>query len=349
MARSEGEGGLKKIPVRRRREIGGARREWVDIRPLDPAAAHPTLVTPKVEGLDLVEWAAGNRDFVQELWEEKRSLLFRGFDSGGIPGFRAFSELAGDGDPLPYRDRSTPREEYGPNVYCTTIYPPENTIRLHNEGSYWIAHPLKAFFCCITAPDTGGETPIADVKRVFERIDPAVREEFAARKWSLVRNYNDGFALTWQEVFQTEEREEVEAYCAQNRILTEWKGANRLRTRQIREPILHHPRTGERLWHNHAAFFHISTREADVRAALEHEFAEDELPYNTYYGDGGAIDPEVIRHINEAYDAELVKFTWQEGDVHMIDNCRLAHAREPYTGERLILVALMEGFVPDSD
>ena len=32
--------------------------------------------------------------------------------------------------------------------------------------------------------------------------------------------------------------------------------------------------------------------------------------------------------------------------VFWIDNLRLAHAREPFTGERLILVALMEAFTP---
>ena len=52
-------------------------------------------------------------------------------------------------------DRSTPREEYGANIYCTTIYPSGYTIRLHNEGSYWTTWAMKAFFGCVTAPLTG--------------------------------------------------------------------------------------------------------------------------------------------------------------------------------------------------
>ena len=337
----------KALPLRtKRRGLGTSGADWVTVSPLYTGRPFPTLVTPKVEGLDLCDWARANGDFVQRLWEDKRALLFRDFELDGIAGFRAFSELAGAGPRLPYFDRSTPREEYGSNVYCTTIYPPEHPIRLHNEGSYWTVHALKAVFGCITAPTTGGETPIGDVHAVYQRIDPAIREEFSARKWMLVRNYNAGFALSWQEVFQTQDRADVEAYCKKNRIEWEWTGEDRLRTRQIREPILAHPRTGELLWHNHAAFFHITTREPEVRDALRRQFADDELPYNTYYGDGGEIDADVIRHVNEAYDAELVKFRWQEGDIHMIDNARLAHAREPFTGDRLILVALMEAFTP---
>ena len=49
-----------------------------------------------------------------------------------------------------------------------------------------------------------------------------------------------------------------------------------------------------------------------------------------------------MREILDAYEAEEIEFPWKEGDLHLIDNMRLAHARMPYEGERLILVALAE-------
>jgi len=331
--------------ARRRKAVSSSSEDWVEVRPLVEGTAYPTLITPRIEGLGLADWAAANRARILQLFEEHRALLFRGFELGGTEGFSKVVEALADGDPLPYVDRSTPREEHGDNIYCTTIYPAENTIRLHNEGSYWTVHPEKAFFACITAPDTGGATPIGDVHAVHERIDPRIRDEFAARRWMLQRTYNAGLSLPWQEVFQTRERAKVEAYCGANQIEFEWGADDQLRTRQVRDAILTHPRTGEPLWHNHAAFFHISTREAAVRDALLSQLDEQDLPYNTYYGDGGAIDPDDVAQINAAYDAELVRFSWQEGDMHLIDNLRLAHAREPYTGERLILVALTEPYV----
>ena len=330
----------------KRKSISNSTRDWVEVRPLSDERPNPVLITPKLDEFDLHEWLTKNRDYVRQLWDEKGSLLFRGFDLGGTAGFAKFVKIFAEGGSLPYVDRSTPRKEYGKNIYCTTIYPEENSIRLHNEGSYWLVHPGVAFFGCITAPPVGGATPTGDVGLVYEAIDPAIREEFERRDWMLQRNYNAGLSLPWQEVFQTEDKAQVETYCAENRIKLEWKDGDGLRTQQVRPAVMIHPRSGVPLWHNHAAFFHISSQEESMRAALTADFAHDELPYNTYYGDGGEIPDDVIAHIHEAYESALVRFQWQEGDLHLVDNLRIAHGRDPYQGDRLILVSLNEPFVP---
>ena len=35
-------------------------------------------------------------------------------------------------------------------------------------------------------------------------------------------------------------------------------------------------------------------------------------------------------------------FPWEEGDVALYDNMRIAHGRQPFQGERLTLVAMAE-------
>ena len=81
-----------------------------------------------------------------------------------------------------------------------------------------------------------------------------------------------------------------------------------------------------------------------MRQALLSEFGEQGLPYNTYYGDGTPIEPEDVEHIRQAYDHEKVIFPWEEGDILMLDNMSIAHAREPYVGERLIATAMTDAF-----
>ena len=45
-----------------------------------------------------------------------------------------------------------------------------------------------------------------------------------------VRNFGDGIGLSWQQAFQTDRREGVEAFCAAERIDFEWKPDGGLRT-----------------------------------------------------------------------------------------------------------------------
>jgi len=336
----------------RRKSVSSTLGDWVRVEPMFEDEPYPTLVEATVEDLNLAEWARHNTEWVRELYAKHRSLLFRGFAIDGFEGprsFGAFVDTVSEGPRLPYLDRTTPRKDHGDKLYCTTVFPPDQTMAQHNEGSYWTAWSLKAFMYCVTAPDTGGATPVADVNSVHDRIDPSIREEFARRGWQLVRNFNDGFGLPWQDVFQTTDKAEVEKFCAANRIRPEWKDGDRLRTRQTRPAIRFHPRTGEPLWFNHIGFYHISSRPAAVRDALLEDFGIDELPFNTVYGDGGAIADDVIAQINDAYVRELISWPWLEGDVHLFDNMRLSHGREPFTGDRLILVALTEGYQEPED
>jgi alpha-ketoglutarate-dependent taurine dioxygenase len=159
-----------------------------------------------------------------------------------------------------------------------------------------------------------------------------------------LRNYGAGLGLPWQEVFQTSEKSEVEAYCRQAGISYEWLDGERLRTRQIRPAIRRHPKTDEDVWFNHALFFHVSSLEAATRDSLLSGLQEEDLPFNTYYGDGSPFEAAVLDEIREAYRRETMSFPWQAGDILMVDNMLVAHGREPYTGQRQVVVAMAEPF-----
>jgi len=304
----------------------------------------PLVVEPEIPGVNLLTWAANNQETVKTWLLQHRALLFRNFNITTTAQFDQFIQATSNAGLLEYRDRSSPRHEVGDKIYTSTDYPPDQSIFLHNEGTYWQTYPLKIYFCCLTVATQGGETPIADSQKILQRIDPKIRDYFIEKQVLYVRNYNDGFGLPWQTVFQTTDKAVVEEYCRNHAIEFEWKAGNRLRTCQVRPAIAQHPLTGEKVWFNHAAFFHVSTLPLPIRQALLAEFAEADLPHNTYYGDGSLIEPFVLDEIRNAYHQETVIFPWQAGDILLLDNMLVAHGRRPFVGSRKVVVGMADPY-----
>lgn len=328
----------------RRKAVTVSARSLVQERLLDVTGGLPWLIEPAIAGVDLVEWARQHQDHLEEKVLQHGAVLFRNF---GIKSLERFNEVisALSSGALEYMFRASPRTRVNGNIYTSTDYPADQVIFPHNEHSYSPRFPLRLFFYCHLPSATGGETPIGSTRNVMALIPPAIRERFRARNILYVRNYGDGFGLPWQTVFQTEDRTEVEAYCASVGIDVEWKENNRLRTRQIGPAIVRHPCTDEEVWFNHGTFFHVSTLPPAIRDSLSTNFAADDLPTNTFYGDGSPIEADVLEVLRNAYRQALVKFPWQQGDVLFIDNMLAVHGREPYTGQRKILTGMAEALL----
>ena len=344
-AEAKGISGGAASPFARRR-VAVSPAELVRAEELRAGQALPLLLRPAADGVDLARWAEASRDLIREKLRAHGGLLFRGFGVGGVEEFERFVRAVSE-ELLEYRERSSPRTALSGGVYTSTEYPAGKRIFLHNENSYQHVFPLKILFHCVTPPARGGQTPIADCRRVLRHIPREVLSRFREKGWMLVRNFREEVGLPWQTVFQTTDRSEVERYCEGARIGVEWRGDS-LRTTQVRPAVATHPRTGEEVWFNHAAFFHFTTLEAASRLALAARFSDEELPNNTYYGDGSPIEPEVAEQLREAYARETVMFDWQRGDVLMLDNMLVAHAREPFSGERKIVVAMSDPATRDA-
>lgn len=326
--------GLRKSGTLRQNDL-------VRTEPLRLGCNLPLLVLPKAEDMDLVAWATSQRSFLEPLLLRHGGILFRNFRISGAEEFQRFVQAI-SGDPLEYMEQTSPRNKVHGNIYTSTEYPPQYPIFLHNENSYSSTWPLKIMFFCVTAPQHGGETPLADVRRVLARIPEDIRERFDRCGWMLVRNFGTGYGLSWQTAFQTTDPAEVNRHCKEAGIEVEWLSEDRLRIRQRRPALATHPRTGERVWFNHATFFHVSSLHPQLRDGLLAQFSEDELPYNTYYSDGSPIEPQVLDILRDAYQQETVKFAWQEHDLLLLDNMLVAHGRSSYSGPRKIVVGMTE-------
>lgn len=301
----------------------------------------PILIQPAESELDLVQWAAANLEMIGQLLGRNGAILFRGFDIGSIP---AFERVAGacSQNLLSYQERSTPRRTLQGKIYSSTEYPADQDIPLHNENSYSHTWPRRIMFFCSKPAESGGETPLADSHRVLRNLSEPLIKRFAEKKVMYVRNYGTGVDLTWQDAFQTSDRTAVEDYCKRAGILYEWRGAQVLRTRQVRDAITSHPDSNTPVWFNQAHLFHVSALPSKVRNALMALVPEEALPRNAYYGDGTPLEPEALEEIREAYRLAEIKFPWRRSDVLLVDNMAVAHGRKAYSGTRTIAVAMAD-------
>ena len=83
-----------------------------------------------------------------------------------------------------------------------------------------------------------------------------------------------------------------------------------------------------------------SNLDEELRESLIEMLGEENLPRNTYYGDGTPIDVEALNIIREVYKKTKVSFDWEENDLLLLDNMLYTHGREPYEGTRKVLVGL---------
>ena len=316
------------------------KREVVRLGSLSPGQAFPLLVEPASRDVDLVEWAKGKAGFLESKLFEHGAILFKGFQVSSVAEFEAFAQavcpaLKGD-----YGD--LPREKGGKSIYKSTPYPNEKTILFHSESSHLHSWPLKQFFCCLKKAQVGGETPIVDCRRILRLLQPETRERFRRKKLKYVRNFTSGLDVSWQEFFKTEDKAEVEERCRQDNVSFDWKEEGGFQTSQVCPAVARHPRTGDEVFFNQIQLHHPAFLDAEDRQAMESLFREEDFPRNVYYGDGAPIEESVIEEIRDVYREAAVIFEWEEGALVMVDNMLTAHARNPFQGERKVVVAMGE-------
>lgn len=296
-----------------------------------------TVMTSPGPELDILD--PGLHRQIHAALKRDGGVLLRGFSAMSIQRFNAFAQ--GFGSPLlSYEFGSTPRSEVEKGVYSSTEYPRHQWIPQHNEQAYTTQWPATIWFYCDVAPNDRGQTPVADSRAVLRDLDPALRERFAARELLYVRNFGGGLDLPWEQVFNTEDVDEVEAYCRAHQIEWQWREEDCLRIRQRCQAVATHPQSGESVWFNQAHLFHISALEPATREALLEVVEEEDLPRNVFYGDGAPIADAELEHVREVYARHRLEFAWQQGDVMMLDNMLMTHGRAPFSGSRRVVVAM---------
>jgi len=286
------------------------------------------------------EFIRSRPESIHERLLEHGALLFRGFAVSSVQDFDEFVSAVSSSR-MDYIYSSTPRTALGGRLFTATEYPESLEIPLHNENAYQRTWPRKIALCCLVPATSGGETPLADMRRVNAAIGPELMDRFEHRRVRYVRHYRPFVDVSWQKVFQTDDPQQLARFCAENDIEHEWLDAETLRTSQVCQGVARHPLGGERVFFNQAHLFHLSSLGPTAAKAFADLYGT-RVPRQSFFGDGGEIGAEDLETIRNAFERAKVVFPWCAGDVLLIDNMQVAHGRRPFRGPRRVLAALME-------
>jgi hypothetical protein len=313
--------------------------EWSNPESLLPVVAAPNKRPMNDDALRV--WLSSNRNEVLQHLRVHGAILFRGLSCRTALEFEGIARVL-CGDVSDYIGGNSPRTRVANHVFTSTEYAKDQYISLHNEASYLKSMPSLILFFCEEPPVDGGETPLADCRRVFNLISKVVREKFQQKGVLYVNRMHGGAGLgrSWMDVFGARNQQEVEKLLVKDGYDFKWEAGMSLRTLTCGPGVAQHPQTKENVWINQAEQWHPSSLDSSFREQLLSLLSVDELPHNAYFGDGSPLIESELKEIRAAMRAEEKVFRWQQGDILFCDNYLVMHGRRPYSGDRKILVTM---------
>jgi alpha-ketoglutarate-dependent taurine dioxygenase len=322
----------------RRAAVAQEELQQLSFTPLSSEDNGPLLARSPGNNVDLFDWLSHNEGQWRELLYRHGAVVFRGFGIDTVERMERFSALTLKDI---YRDNTEHRPASdGSTVQVPVEYASDQKLLWHNENTFNLSWPQRAIFACAIPAATGGETPLVDSRLIYQHLPAEIKQPFIDKGVMYVRKYGpDGaIGLSWQKVFNSQDRSVVEQVCRDNDFDFEWRDDGHLITRGIRPAVLQHPVSGDWSWFNQAQHWHFSCLNPATQKSLSQLFSEADYPRNAYYGDGSRIPDAVMKQILTLYQRYEVAFPWQRGDVALVDNILSAHGRNPFTGERRLMV-----------
>src|SRR5262245_7467077 len=109
-----GRGGFAGFPGRRK-AVSVSQEALVKTSFLAPEDRFPMVIEPNLEGVNLLHWAASQREAVERQLLAHGAILFRGFGVAAIEQFQDFARVFTPAL-LDYKERAAPRSEVAKSV-----------------------------------------------------------------------------------------------------------------------------------------------------------------------------------------------------------------------------------------
>jgi len=296
----------------------------------------------------------------------------RGFDVADARAFEQVA-LAINADLATTYLGTSPRSSIGGTRYVHTAadFQPHRSVPVHLEMSFRRAPPqLQIFYASRLDQTIGGETPLTDFGGVWETLAQrrGFRERYGDEWVKYIRNNDDCGSLSridplvqkcWQDMFKGDDRDAVLRKCGEESFECSWNEVGRLKMTNVQPFLRSHPVTGKPVWFNHINVLHWASMALDyertavlwggmrgwwpLALALYYRalfwglglmWPESELGSAVAFAGGRPLEPEDFLEMKRAIWRNTVQQPYQLHDVVILDNLRVGHGREIYTGPK---------------
>ncbi len=331
------------------------------VRVSQPFTGPPAVV----EADDPVSW---NLDGFQAWLADEGAELDRLVDQAGAVLLRGFplSETADFATVMsrysPHADRYwagvSPRNHISGPVFEATHAPAAFKIPLHQEKAYLPRYPRMLAFYCRRAPESGGETILADMRQFTETIPDALRQKVESRGILYTRNFSapdadprrersallKSYHRSWSEAFYTRDREEVTKICQNLSVEFSWQDNDSLSLTYRGSGFVKSPQCNQNIWFNQIATLHPNEYSLGLAYGFYKKYIEIQPhpPYEVSWGDGCDMTVEEIRPIYDIMEGLTIASPWREGDLLIINNILVSHGRNPFRGHRDVQVIMVD-------
>ncbi|MEM9623574.1 MAG: TauD/TfdA family dioxygenase [Pseudomonadota bacterium] len=289
------------------------------------------------DGLDslptMLSWASAERGAIKAGLEQSGAILFRGFPIHSAEDFDAFTQVFGY-EEFTYKESlsNAVRINLTRRVFTANEAPPEVEIFLHHEMAQTPMYPQKIFFCCLSAAEQGGATPLCRSDLLYAKFK-SEHPQWAAMFVEHGLKYNthmpamddelSGQGRSWRSTLSVANRTEAEARLSELGYTWSWQEDGSLMTTTPRLPAVRQLDDGSESFFNQVIAAYRGWKRRD----------DSSLPVLTF-GNSEPI-PEAVMDALVTLSAQFVYAAqWQDGDVALVDNYRVMHGRYPYSGNR---------------
>ena len=286
----------------------------------------------------LLQWCRESITEIRELLANHGAVLLRG---APVHSATIFEQLLDELDfpRMPYIGGAAPRSQVTSRVLTSNESPPSEPIPFHHEMAQVPNPPAYIFFYADIPSRIGGETSILHSVRMAQRFEESCPDFFARVKQHGVRyvrvmpsedDSTSAIGRSWRSTFNANTQAEAEIAMAKIGTSWEWQEDDTVITKTAVVPALRtSTHTGQVTFFNSmvAAYTGWIDSRNDPKKAVE-------------CGDSKPVDGDALLRCAEIMEEDAVDIDWQKGDVLLIDNQLVMHARRPFEGPRKILASI---------